>query len=86
MKLAQSFSSVSAVISPEMSPDAIVEATKKSNRAALGKNLEAWIPFLDGLGNELRALGAAGKLPDMEAHRIIWERIGEALKQCAESM
>jgi hypothetical protein len=86
LKLAQSFTSVSVAISPGMTPDAIVEATKKSNRAALGNNLDAWVPFLDGLGDELRALGSAGNLPDMEAHRVIWERIGEALKQCAESM
>jgi hypothetical protein len=86
MKLAQSFSSVSAVISGEMTPDAIVEATKKSNRVALGKNLEAWVPFFDGLGDELRALGAAGKLPDSEAHRVVWEKIGEALKEYAEAM
>lgn len=86
MKLAQSFSSVSAVISDDMTPAAIVEATKKSNRVALGKNLDAWIPFFDGLGNELRSLGASGKLPDSEAHRVIWEKIGEALKEYAEAM
>ena len=86
MKLAQSFSSVSAVISDDMTPDAIVEATKKSNRVALGKNLDAWIPFFDGLGDELRALGSAGKLPDSEAHRAVWEKIGEALKYYAEAM
>jgi hypothetical protein len=86
IKLAQSFSSVSAVISDQMTPADIVEATKKSNRDALGDNVQNWVPFLEGLQKELKAQAEAGKLPDNEAHRRMWRAIADGLKEYAETL
>jgi hypothetical protein len=88
MKLAQSFTSVSAVISAGAitAPADIVEATKKSNQDALGSNINLWLPFLEGLQVELKAQAAAGQLADAEAHAKAWRAIGEALKTYAESL
>jgi len=86
LKLAQSFLSVSAVISTGMTPADIVEATKKSNQDALGSNINLWLPFLEGLQLELKAQAAAGQLADAEAHAKAWRAIGEALKTYAESL
>jgi hypothetical protein len=86
VKLAQSFLSVSAVISTGMSPADIVEATKKANADALGSNINQWLPFLEGLQVELKAQAAAGSLADSEAHAKAWRAIGEALKTYAESL
>jgi hypothetical protein len=86
LKLAQSFSSVSALITDDMTPEAIVEATKKSNRDALGDNIQNWTPFLKGLQNELKALAADGKLPDAESHRRMWREIANGLKEYAATL
>lgn len=86
MKLSQSFSSLSAVIKPEMTPEDIIEATKQSNRDALGENLKNWTPFLDGLGSEMTKLSAAGKLNDGESHKRVWKAIAEALGEYAKTL
>jgi hypothetical protein len=86
LKLAQSFSSVSAVVTEEMTPEDIVKATKKSNQDALGSNLQNWVPFLDGLQSELKSLAEAGKLPDNEAHRRMWKAIADGLKDYANKI
>jgi len=86
LKLAQSFSSVSAVISETMTPADIVEATKKSNRDALGDNVEQWVPFLEGLQAELKTLAEAGKLEDTAAHAAMWRSIADGLKAYAETL
>lgn len=86
LKLAQSFSSVCAVITDEMSPADIVEATKKSNVDALGSSLENWVPFLKGLQAELKATAEAGKLSDTESHRLMWRSVAEGLKEYAETL
>lgn len=86
LKLAQSFSSVSAVITDQMGPADIVDATKKSNRDALGNNIQNWVPFLEGLQGELKSLAEGGKLPDNEAHRRIWRAIADGLKDYAATL
>lgn len=86
VKLAQSFLSVSAVISTGMSPADIVEATKKANADALGDNINNWLPFLEGLQAELKSQATAGQLADGAAHAKAWRAIGEALKTYAESL
>jgi hypothetical protein len=86
LKLAQSFSSVSALISDSMSPADIVDATKKSNRDALGSNIQNWVPFLEGLQGELKSLAESGKLPDNESHRRMWRAIADGLKQYADTI
>ena len=86
LKLAQSFSSLSAVITTEMAPEDIMEATKKSNRDALGDNLKHWTPFLDGLGAEMTKLSAAGQLNDAESHKRVWKTIAESLDDYAKTL
>lgn len=86
LKLAQSFSSVSAIISDQMSPEDIVKATIQSNRDALGGNLDNWVPFLQNLQDELKARAGAGKLPDTEAHRQMWRAIADGLKDYAATL
>lgn len=86
MKLAQSFSSLAAVIKPEMTPEDIIEATKSSNRDALGDNLKHWAPFLDGLGAEMTKLADAGQLNDAEAHKKVWKSIADALGEYAKTL
>lgn len=86
MKLAQSFSSISAIITPAMTPEDIIQATKDSNRDALGENLKHWTPFLDGLGAEMTKLSAAGQLNDADSHKKVWKAIAEALGGYAKSL
>lgn len=86
LKLAQSFSSVSAIISDTMTPADIVEATKKSNRDALGSNLDHWVPFLESLQAELKAQNDAGKLQDTAAHAAMWRAIADGLKAYADTL
>jgi len=86
LKLAQSFSSLSAVIKPEMTPEDIIEATKNSTRDALGDNLKHWAPFLDGLGAEMTKLSAAGQLNDADSHKRVWKAIAEALGEYAKAL
>jgi hypothetical protein len=86
LKLAQSFSSVSAIISDQMTPADIVDATKKSNRDALGTNIQNWVPFLEGLQAELKALSESGKLPDSASHQKMWRAIADGLKEYAATL
>lgn len=86
LKLAQSFSSVAAVITPAMTPEDIGEATKKSNRDALGENVTKWEPFLISLMGELQSQAEAGNLPDTEAHAKAWRSIAEGLKRYADTL
>jgi hypothetical protein len=86
LKLAQSFSSLSALITPQMTPEEIISATKNSTRDALGDNLKHWTPFLDGLGEEMTKLSAAGQLNDADSHRRVWKAIADALGDYAETL
>jgi hypothetical protein len=86
LKLAQSFSSVAAVISPVMTPADIVDATRKSNQDALGSNVERWEPFLRSLQAELKSQAEAGLLPDTEAHAVAWRSVADGLKQYADKL
>lgn len=86
IKLAQSFSSVAAVITDATTPADIVEATKQSNRDALGANLKSWEPFLVALQAELKAAVAAGTLTDTTSHKEMWKTIADGLKRYAETL
>lgn len=85
LKLSQSFSSVATLIESGMFQAAgeIIEATAKSNKDALGDNLQNWIPFLDALMVELTAMDVAGKLPNIESHAKVWRDVASALSQFA---
>jgi hypothetical protein len=86
LKLSQSFASVSAIVQPTMKPADILEATKKSNRDALGDNMTLWTPFFESLQKELQARAAAGKLTDADSHAKAWREIADGLRKYAESM
>lgn len=86
LKLAQSFSSVAAVIKPTMTPGEVVEATKKSNQDALGANVKHWEPFLIALQTELKAQATAGTLSDTESHTKAWRAIAEGLNRYAATL
>jgi hypothetical protein len=88
LKLAQSFASLASVIENNTfeTPREIITATKTSNRDALGTNLDHWIPLLDGLMNELKAMEAAGMLPDAQAHGPVWRAVSEGLTAYAAQL
>lgn len=88
MKLAQSFASLATVIENGTfsSPSEIVAATKASNRDALGDNLEYWIPFLEGLMTELKAMSDANMLSDTAGHGLVWRLVSLGLKDYADSL
>ena len=89
MKLAQSFLSVSSTIAAGVvtSPADIVEATKRSNRDALGEaGVKLWAPFLEALNTELKSQAEAGLLTDAEAHAKAWRSVGTGLKAYAEAL
>jgi hypothetical protein len=88
MKLAQSFASLSTVIDNGSfkTPNEIVSATKISNRDALGDNLQYWVPILDGLMNELKAMAEMGMLPDAVSHGSVWRSVSEGLRTYAEQL
>lgn len=88
LKLAQSFSSIAMVMEGGTltTPADIVNATQKSTEDALGEKLENWMPFRQGLANELTGLANNGKLPDTEAHIKIWKAIAVALRNYASQI
>ena len=63
-----------------------MEATKQSNRDALGANLKSWEPFLIELQKELKAASEAGKLTDNTSHKEMWRAIADGLKRYAETL
>lgn len=88
LKLAQSFASIATVIESGAfaDPDEIVAATKTSNRDALGDNLEHWVPLLDGLMVELKAMADAGMLPDPQSHGKVWTDVATGLRTYAAQL
>lgn len=86
VRLAKSFMTVAGDIKADTTPAEIVEATKKSNRVALGDNLKYWEPFLIELQKELQVAAQAGKLPDAMAHADMWQKIADGLTQYADTL
>lgn len=86
IRLAQSFSSVAAMVTPTTSAADIVSMTVKSNRDALGSNIKAWEPFLMELQAELEASAANGSLSDGNSHVEAWRAISQALTNYAQSV
>lgn len=83
--IASSFLSVAAAASAGAmnDPADIVAATKKAVQAALGANITAATPFLQGLQVELKSMADGGKLPDAAAHAAAWREIAAALSAYA---
>lgn len=88
MKLAQAFASLATVIEGGAfdTPDEVVAATKAATRDALGDNLEVWVPLLNGLTTELKAMAQVGLLQDTESHAPVWSAVAEGLSKYAESL
>jgi len=85
LRLAQSFSSVAAMVTPTTQPADIVAMTVKSNRDALGSNIKAWEPFLIELQKELEASAANGSLSDANSHIAAWRSISQSLTSYAQT-
>lgn len=73
-KLAQSFRFIAG--SPHTSIENFVEAASQSNTMVLGDGLEAWKPFLDGLGRYLDA-NPPGNLKE---HQAVWLIIADSIE------
>lgn len=65
----------------ETAVDKMLEATALANSAVIGDELEKWVPFLDGLGNELDAMVASGDLSTREQYRAVWLEIAAAMER-----
>ena len=88
LALAQSFSSVALVMEGGTlsTPEEIVKATFKSNRDALGESLDNWLPFRNGLADELTKMAADGYLTDTASHVEVWKAVAAALREYASTL
>jgi hypothetical protein len=57
----------------------IIEAQKVANRASLGNNVTAWVPFLEALQKEMKNQAESGLLVTPEQHSIMWTQIAAGL-------
>lgn len=71
IQLAQSFRVIGQT---ELSADKIIEATANVNRNALKDSLDAWKPFLDGIGAYLDA-------QETYDYRIVWPQIANSIEK-----
>lgn len=74
MKLAQSFRAIS---NADIPADKFLEATAKANKQALGEALQAWVPFLDRLGEYLDS----AQLNTTEDYQAIWVEIADGIER-----
>jgi hypothetical protein len=88
MKLAQAFASLATVIEGGAfeNPAELVIATKAATKGALGANLKHWLPLLDGLMVELKAMAQAGMLQDISAHAPVWKAVAQGLNEYAQQL
>lgn len=88
MTLAQSFASVGIIAEQGgfENVDAMLEATAISNRDALGKSLQYWVPFLDSLMRELEIIADNGGLNTIDEHAQVWKSVAEGLRVFAEGL
>jgi hypothetical protein len=88
LKLSQAFASLATVIEGGAfeNPAELVVATKAATKEALGDNLQQWIPLLDGLMRELKAMAQAGMLQDIGAHASVWKAVAEGLNDYAQQL
>lgn len=81
-KLAGSMESVCAAAAAGTlaSPREAREEMRRSNRASLGKNVDAWEPFSEQLKQELDKLIAKGELTTIDQHVGIWTQIAKGIR------
>jgi hypothetical protein len=77
-RLAQSFQ---IIASTDLPVEKMLEATAIANKQALGNSLQAWIPFLDKLGDHLDQLAADKKLVTKEDYKKVWLDIASAIER-----
>jgi hypothetical protein len=75
IKLAQSFRFIAG--SPHTKLEDFLEATATSNRMVLGDSLDAWKPFLDGLGRYLDKNPPKG----LKKYQDVWRAIATAIER-----
>jgi len=61
--------------------DKMLEATALANSAVIGDDLENWMPFLEGLGDELDVMVEAKQLETREQYRAAWLEISAAIEK-----
>jgi hypothetical protein len=85
-KLAEGFTDVAKQIQDGklISADQIIEAQKLANRAALGNNLAAWVPFLEALQKEMKTQAESGLLVTPTQHAELWSQIISGLNIVAK--
>jgi len=87
VKLAGAFEGVAAQIDAGTltQPYDIITATTEANRASLGDQLQAWIPFLRSLQAELEQRADDGLLVTPVQHSAVWKEIAKGLRVFAAS-
>jgi len=87
VKLAGAFESIAAQIDAGTltQPYDIITATTEANRAALGEQLQAWIPFLRSLQAELEQRANNGLLVTQSQHSAVWKEVAKGLRYFATS-
>lgn len=87
IKLAGAFEAVAAQIDAGtlVQPYDIITSTTEANRAALGEQLQAWIPFLRSLQAELEQRADDGLLVTPTQHSAVWKEIAKGLRYFASS-
>lgn len=78
IKLAQSFR---AIGNTEIPIEKLLEATAKANRLALDDNLDAWEPFLVGLGTYLDRQADSGQLTTRQHYQQTWNAIANSIEK-----
>lgn len=73
-KLAQSFRAIS---NADIPAEKFLEATAKANKQALGSSLQAWMPFLDKLGDYLDTHPPS----TTEEYQRVWVEIADGIER-----
>lgn len=84
LRLAESFEDVAGRITALSTPKGIIEATSEANRAALGDELEIWVPLLKKIQAALANMAQAGTLATPEQHKETWMEIAKGLRKYAQ--
>jgi hypothetical protein len=82
LQLAASFESVASIIASgvPMTAEEIIASTSKSNKQALGDEIENWKPVLIEIQSVLKTRAMAGTLVTPEEHIATWREIAQGLR------
>jgi hypothetical protein len=79
--LAVSFEKVSLQMTTLANPEAIIKATAEANRAALGPDLQRFVPLLQKIQVSLEKFAKTGTLKTPEQHAMVWMEIARGLRK-----